>query len=104
MSPGACCKRLTLSGGPRTSLDENIGSPMSFERAEHIAMTLSIPFRPSSQRLDGTWEWTCDALTTSGRCGIYDDRPLLCRMFTPGSDPLCVHYVARDHEPAKVDA
>ncbi|WP_368855573.1 YkgJ family cysteine cluster protein [Sphingomonas glacialis] len=100
MSPGACCKRLNLSGGPAMPSGGFIDSPMSFERAEHVAMQFGLPFRPSSQRIDGTWEWTCDQLTDAGRCGIYDDRPRLCRAFKPGADPLCVHFVPRDDEPA----
>ena len=95
LEPGACCKKLNLSGGPRSALGEHVGSPMSFERAEHIALKVGIPFRPSEQRADGTWLWTCNQLTDEGLCGIYESRPALCRSFAPGQDPLCVHFVAR---------
>ena len=49
---------------------------------------------PSSQHKPAQEQWvfSCDALQTDGRCGIYETRPKLCRDFKPGSDPLCVHY------------
>jgi Fe-S-cluster containining protein len=34
--------------------------------------------------------YDCPNLTPDGRCGIYETRPNLCRIFVPGTDPLCV--------------
>jgi Fe-S-cluster containining protein len=106
MSPGACCKRLTLSGP--------FVEPMSLERAEHllispawIAQTLGV-FRPAAQTPEGRWEFMCTALDRNGRCSIYENRPELCRRYLPGEDPLCVHYwaapAAYDDDARKVDA
>jgi len=40
-----------------------------------------------------TWRFSCSALdSASGRCGIYENRPQICRNFEAGSNPLCVHY------------
>lgn len=42
--------------------------------------------------LHGAWrggwfefERACTKLTPEGRCSIYEDRPLVCRLFAPGS-------------------
>lgn len=72
---------------------------MSFDRAEQLAMALGIwMFRPLRQLEDGRWTWECTQLQPNGRCGIYENRPQLCRDFAPGEGPLCVHYVPRDEE------
>lgn len=97
ISPGACCKRLVISGG-------GLELPMSHEKAEHLIMHHRQPFRPSAQRESGVWEWTCYQLQPDGRCGIYETRPQLCRDFKPGEDPLCVHFVPRDEPEALVKA
>lgn len=88
MSPGACCKRLVLS---HVGTGDGLG-PMSREKAEHYVMGKGLPFQPGFQREDGIWVWWCPELKPDGRCGIYEDRPQLCRDFAPGSDALCVHW------------
>lgn len=89
LSPGACCRRMSLSGGNPVA---NIAGPMSRERAEHLALHHGLPFVPGEQKLDGTWYYSCTQLQKDGRCGIYEERPDLCRRYDAGSDPLCVHY------------
>lgn len=95
LAPGHCCRSVFLNGG---SADSRIDAPMSFERAEHLAMRYGLPFRPSEQQADGSWLWSCPALGEDGRCTIYEHRPQLCRDYAAGSDRLCVHYVADDSE------
>ena len=91
LDPGACCKKIFLSGrNPETG--ERMEQPMSFEKAEHMAMGAGLPFYPSEQRPDGTWNWTCTQILSNGRCGIYESRPQLCKDYAAGSSPLCVHY------------
>lgn len=34
---------------------------------------------------------TCNALTPDGRCAIYDDRPLVCRVYGVVEGMLCEH-------------
>lgn len=38
------------------------------------------------------WMFACRALTPTGRCGIYETRPAVCRTYEPASDGLCVHH------------
>lgn len=98
MSPGHCCKGVALHGGgqrnrPFERAIREISEPMSFERAEHLAMQLGISmFRPAFQEPNGSWRWWCTALDRDGRCSIYEDRPQLCRDYRPGQDGLCVHF------------
>lgn len=92
MSPGHCCKSLFLSGHMPGPAGEMFQDPMSFERAEHHAMRAGLPFRPLAQDDLGRWRWTCTQLLPNGRCGIYEDRPEVCRRYRPGEDPLCVHH------------
>jgi Fe-S-cluster containining protein len=98
ISPGACCKRLVLSGP--------FAAPMSLERAEHLLIdpdwfpqTKGV-FRPGNQLPNGRWEFWCTALKSDGRCGIYEDRPQLCRDYRPGADGLCVHFWNPEEERA----
>jgi Fe-S-cluster containining protein len=96
MSPGACCKRIHLSGG---SGMKAIGEPMSHERAEHLALEYGLwMMRPAHQNDDGRWQWNCTQLGPDGRCQIYEDRPELCRSYRPGQDGLCVHYWPDEEE------
>ena len=89
LNPGKCCRDVYLSGG---SGMREINAPMSFERAEHVALGHGLPFRPSYQLDDGSWKWWCTALGDDGRCTIYETRPELCRDYAAGSDKLCCHH------------
>ena len=40
----------------------------------------------------------CVKLTNDGLCGIYEDRPEVCRLFVVGSD-LCIDAVRRHRTP-----
>lgn len=92
LSPGACCKRLALSGP--------FAQPMSRERVEHLLMSPEWHsqgvgnFRPGDQDEHGVWRFWCTQLLPDGRCGIYQDRPHLCRIYRPGQDAMCVHHWA----------
>lgn len=98
LAPGHCCKRLTLSG---TVDGERIQDPMSFEKAEHLALKARLwMMRPAHQREDGRWQWSCTQLLPNGRCGIYEDRPQLCRLYRPGEDGLCVHHWEKESDDA----
>lgn len=69
-----------------------VGRHMSKDEARAYVAERGVPFEPSYQREDGTWEWLCPKLTADGRCSIYDDRPVTCRDYEPASDRLCVHW------------
>jgi Fe-S-cluster containining protein len=78
--------------GGRSDDPNQIGKPMSFEQAEHVAMKNGLPFRPLDQDEKGTWRYWCLNLLPNGRCGDYENRPGLCRLYVAGSDGLCVHH------------
>lgn len=45
------------------------------------------------------WLFSCTKLLANGRCGIYAQRPELCKSYAPGNDMLCVHVQGRDGKP-----
>lgn len=96
IAPGSCCKQMHLTGGVADQ-GARLGQPMSREKAEHLAMLNGLhTFFPVGHHHDGSWEFACTALQLNGRCGIYEDRPQLCRTYAAGSDPLCVHYFSSE--------
>ena len=52
----------------------------------------SINTDADSKRPYGYVTFNCVNLTKDGRCGDYENRPWLCRVFEPGEGPLCVHW------------
>jgi Fe-S-cluster containining protein len=44
------------------------------------------------------FECRCTKLTADGRCGIYEDRPLVCKVFAPGGAD-CLDTVRRRRTP-----
>lgn len=95
MSPGHCCQLIALSGS-NPDPTKQPQQPMSFEAAEHFLLKSNHSmFRPAFQDEKGIWRFTCTALQPNGRCGIYDERPMVCRLYEPGTDRLCVHFVEK---------
>lgn len=101
-SPGACCKRISLSV-VETGLEIYVWLDMPIE--EQIAHRMGGFNGFSPQSIKEQWDdpsgrpygsvyLQCDNLLPDGRCSIYDARPDLCRDYVPGSDKLCVHYGA----------
>lgn len=95
-APGQCCQRLHLSsGGESLTLWDD-------EDAVQQLRARGLPFVSVAKH--GTWKdeesgrtysehvYSCPVLTSDGRCGDYDNRPEVCRIFEPASDGLCVHY------------
>ena len=102
--PGTCCKEIKLysekRGGEHTFwLDKSIEQQISEMDPENL---VKHPFEvrevyerftdKKTGREYGSVIFKCKNLTASGRCGDYENRPLLCRTYEPGSDDLCVHY------------
>lgn len=97
IAPGSCCKKMHLTGGVSLHDGVRLGKPMSHELAEKLTALNGLhTFFPTHQRPDGSWEFACTALQPDGRCGIYEDRPELCKSYVAGSDPLCVHYFSAE--------
>jgi Fe-S-cluster containining protein len=108
-APGACCKFLYLN------LQEAGGGPwmteVSHEAVADIDRQLDLNVLPfefigwvwlhkyDGEPLRGVPMFNCPQLLPNGRCGIYEDRPALCRNFEEGSEPLCVHYNGEAGDP-----
>jgi Fe-S-cluster containining protein len=48
------------------------------------------------------FECRCTKLTADGRCGIYEERPLVCVLFAPGG-PDCMDTVRRRRTPEQYE-
>jgi len=115
MSPGACCRSLRLSDGEgEISVWDDRDVVEQLRERLHAADGMPMPFMPLQKMWTATapdghveagatysgYRWTCTALDDrTGRCTIYESRPRLCRDYVPGSDPLCVHFVAPTEPP-----
>jgi len=96
IEPGRCCTRFNLSneaGEPRTCWDDERPTPSDghpFEPIERWGQW-TVEGGPDVGRTYSAWLWRCTALdTATGRCGIYDTRPELCKRYEPLEDHLCV--------------
>lgn len=101
-SPGHCCKDFALNNGEWNDFDADKWQ----DEGKAFVMRHDLPFLPL--RVAGPDEnsgnvprdgrvflrFTCPLLTPEGRCGDYENRPRLCRVFEAASDRLCVMYVA----------
>lgn len=105
--PGACCRAIPIS--QRFPVDmsrehvamytaEGMDAFTGVVNAEPMPMMkpLRIVSRISKRGAHKphmvTWLFECENLTPEGRCGNYDNRPKMCRVFEPGSSTLCVEY------------
>lgn len=95
--PGRCCKLMNLSQKSGDALTVWTDIDIPAQAIEH-----GLPFEPVAKLGEWTDEktgrpyaefhWRCTKLLPNGRCGIYEDRPNLCRSFEPLTDQLCVHW------------
>lgn len=106
--PGQCCRNLGLYGGygPKNEATFWLHLPVDAQldacRDEtDVAAGRHLPFEVrgiAASWFDdkgwpyGVYQFVCPKLQSDGRCGIYDTRPWLCRVFEPASDRLCVHH------------
>lgn len=104
-APGQCCKNIRFFAGGEVSfrIDEDLKAQLLNHRPEEDKEAgRKMPFvpvietsrstDPESGREYASYVFRCSNLTTEGRCGDYENRPQLCRVFEPGSDLPCVHY------------
>lgn len=102
-SPGACCKRLSLSTGggvilvwddedPVEQLKDRMYEPEPGRPMPFVPLEGMNSFQDPDGRSYSSYWWKCTQLLPNGRCGVYENRPELCRSFEPGSGHLCVHY------------
>lgn len=72
------------------------------DRERRRIRDLGVPM-PTAPAALAAWEasgglWTCPALDPDGRCGVYDARPLICRLWGSVDHPQmrCPHGCAPD--------
>lgn len=100
--PGRCCRKLHLNEvyPDKTSalaFWRESGTPL---HALVLMASWGFPFMPVEAHefeVDGkparTFSYSCGELRVDGRCGVYEDRPQLCRDYAPGQDAMCVYHV-----------
>lgn len=111
LAPGECCKLMHLSnqaGDPSTEWVDG-----GFDGIVKSLQLRGLPFEPvveigrwtdeESGREYANYLYRCTKLLPNGRCGIYEDRPDLCRRYEPASDRLCVHYLGAESGDPTVD-
>lgn len=84
--PGSCCKGFVLNRVFPEGADEQEVQTFLDEQGFPFA-----PLRQEEESREGDgegrrWVFDCPELLPSGRCGIYDQRPEVCRIFEPGVD------------------
>lgn len=99
-APGACCKTIRVSN--RLNVTTALEALAIMASCQPASGELGLPFIPRERTrsyLNGEFsispvveEWTYDCihLTSEGRCGNYEFRPKLCRVFEAGVDKPCV--------------
>lgn len=95
--PGKCCSGFTLTNSTHNGSFWEDEWPSAGERLlkendlPYVPMELdSIAVSDDDGRRFGRGLFKCEKLLPTGRCGIYDERPITCRIFIPGSNQLCV--------------
>lgn len=102
-SPGACCKTIQFIKNdewlthwvddPLWNVRDEPYTQMTDGETPSVLASFREPLlSDETGRQYGYAEFVCTKLLPNGRCGIYQDRPQLCKSFEPGSTELCVHY------------
>lgn len=115
--PGHCCRNIRLFGARRSPAEHGeVVIPATLDPVKYLGSIQGedLPMLPKAPRqtfeprplpdwngpLIGetvqTWTWSCPRLTAAGRCGDYERRPRMCRMFEPVIDTMCLM-----HDPAE---
>ncbi len=85
---GGCCRTFVLSVGDARPLE---AYEMVRDQGERLEM-----FFPVGMNREGRLLWSCRWRGTDGLCLDYKNRPDTCRIFIPGSDPLCVQHARHE--------
>jgi len=91
--PGHCCTNIKVNA---TWWDDE---PLADQTLRVLGVVMT--GRPTGERFVdhktertyGDYALDCTQLQVDGRCGIYDDRPYMCKHYPPGHDPLCVMHI-----------
>lgn len=110
--PGACCRSIQiprefLPGTTRKEVERHLkdGTTNIPGQVLNLSDPRPLPFTPlreatcigpetgySKEITSVKWVYTCPMVTDEGRCSIYENRPEICKLYEPGSDPMCVHH------------
>jgi Fe-S-cluster containining protein len=82
---GRCCREFYISKDGIGILSDSLESV-----SEYVAKELELPFTPLYNINEFGWVFKCDWLREDGRCGDYEHRPELCRLYHAGSSLLCL--------------
>lgn len=85
---GACCEEFFLPAAHVFATDSDHG--------RWLRLHANIARETWGEEM--RFECKCTALTAEGKCGIYNERPEMCREFEPGSND-CVETVRRRRTP-----
>lgn len=94
--PGHCCKG--FAPNVVSWLDEGKAGMQEVLNDKGLPFVPEAPVphqqlkEPETGREYGYWWFSCPHLDSTGRCGIYLNRPQLCKDFQPYSDQLCVMW------------
>ena len=93
-APGSCCRGFVLSIGrlPEATWSDDAMALMSLHRLPFIPVRVSVNLGVDEAGYVAV-VFDCTLLGADGRCTQYDDRPVTCRLYTPGADPICAEYV-----------
>lgn len=96
--PGRCCTGFGLNAHSlleaKTPLHALVWLATAYTGAVSGRTMLGLPFLPLwKEPRNGVWRFWCPLLTREGRCSDYENRPLLCRDYAPGSDQICAMHV-----------
>lgn len=91
--PGSCCKNFALvSRFTKDNWKSEAESLLATHKIDYFKPVRVRP-NPTTQNPDAVSVYfDCERLGLDGRCTNYNERPETCRVFEPGSDPLCAEY------------
>lgn len=93
--PGRCCSGFVLNDSALLEAETPLHALVWAVAAHHFDAqgrpAIGVPFVPFwPEARTGNWRWWCPVLTADGRCGDHANRPMLCAVFEPATDTLCV--------------
>lgn len=81
---GRCCRKFCLEIPEMPP-----AQPSQKEELAIFIKSKGLPFVPLDYDKDEGWRFSCSALGEDGLCLIYENRPIICRRYQPGTDDLC---------------
>lgn len=100
---GACCEELALAMAPLLAAVCHDSADVGRWLELH-GTRAPLPLGGELEVADGALrlECKCTALDELGRCGVYDERPDVCRKFEAGG-PACLEVLGRRRTAAELE-